>query len=259
MGFFELVTDHLQNVLGRACTLALESRHSGPMVAREDVFASGDADLGFLCSPSYLWLRQQQPASVTLVPAAPVPDDPRCKGRPVYFSEVVVRAEHEVTRFEQLAGQRFVYNDDSSLSGYFSLWKRVVDAGWDQTFFGKLECCGSHVAALEAIAGRQADAAAIDAQVLGRWSAAQPDSAARLRVLETLGPFPIQPVVIRRELAAELAIPVAEALLSLSGGELIDHGVRGFHPVDERGYEEELDLLQLPQSLPSGVRWLDRY
>ena len=103
--FFEQVGKHLADSLGRPTELTCDDRVSGPMPSREDVFAAAGADLGFLCSPSYLWLQRQRPISVSLVPAAPVPDGARAAGRPVYFSEVVVRNENPVTRLKQLAGR----------------------------------------------------------------------------------------------------------------------------------------------------------
>ncbi len=96
---FEVVTEHLQDALGRPCSLDCEDRHSGPIAARDDVFAAETVDLGFLCAPSYLWLRTRQPPSVVLIPSAPVPDDPRAEGRPVYFCEIMVRHEEPVERF----------------------------------------------------------------------------------------------------------------------------------------------------------------
>lgn len=254
---FERVTDHLQSVLGRPCSLHCESRHSGPITVRDDVFADDLADLGFLCAPSYLWLRHREPSSVVLVPAAPVSNDLRANGRPEYFCEVVVRQEDPVERFEQLAGRRFAFNDKSSLSGYFSLWKRVADAGWDGSFFGSWYDSGSHKSSIEAILEDEVDTAAIDANVMERWRASYPELVSRIRVLETLGPFPIQPVVLRAELADSLLEPIARALHSLPSAHLSGTGVQRFVPIDPRAYDEELDLLRLFELLPPGDQWLD--
>ena len=43
---------------------------SGPMHGDHDPFASRDADLGFLCSLSFLYLPEQATPSIELVPAA---------------------------------------------------------------------------------------------------------------------------------------------------------------------------------------------
>lgn len=254
---FESVTDHLQEALGRTCSLRCESRHSGPITVRDDVFADNRADLGFLCAPSYLWLRRRKPPSVALVPAAPVSDDSRAGGRPEYFCEVLVRQDDPALRFEQLAGRRFAYNDRSSLSGYFSLWKRVADAGWDGSFFGSWHDSGSHKSSIEAILDDTVDAAAVDANVLSRWCASHPELAPRIRALETLGPFPIQPVVLRAALADSMLEPVATALHSLSSTRLSGTGVQRFVSIDPLSYDEELDLLRLFELLPPGDQWLD--
>ncbi len=260
LSFFETCASHLERALRRPCELHSEARHSGPMTSHDDRFADGRVDIGFVCAPSYLWLREREQPSVALVPAAPVPGDQRAADRPVYFAEVIVRNGDTPApqRFEQLAGQRFVYNDPSSLSGYFCLWKRVVDAGWDDSFFGSLTCSGSHKSSLDAVIDGAADAAAIDANVLARWRSEHPERARRVRSLETLGPFPIQPVVVRAGLGA-LRDTIAETLLRIPETLLAPAGIRRFDAIDPMRYDDDLDLMQLPERLPSGVRWLDRY
>ena len=76
------------------------------MLAADDPFAAGEADLAFLCTPSLLWLAERQPRSAELVPASFAFDDARCAGRAVYFSELVVPRAHPAGSFEELEGGR---------------------------------------------------------------------------------------------------------------------------------------------------------
>src|SRR3954451_13555626 len=55
-----------------------------------DQFAAGEIDVGFICGLPYVELIRQQPAPVELL-AAPVLAGARYRGRPVYFSDVIVR------------------------------------------------------------------------------------------------------------------------------------------------------------------------
>ena len=54
--------------------------------------ARGEIDAGFICGLPYVNLTRQHPAPVELL-AAPVLQGERYGGRPIYFSDVIVRAD----------------------------------------------------------------------------------------------------------------------------------------------------------------------
>src|SRR5262249_44571445 len=153
------------------------------------------------------------PPSVELVEAAPVFDDPRCAGRPVYFAEVIVPRGSSARSLAELRGARWVYNDPCSLSGYFSVLARVAELGLEPEHFASATALGSHHAPLAAIARGAADVAAIDSNTL--LLARSRGLAGRVRVLESLGPYPVQPVVVRAGLDREVRRALAPALLAM--------------------------------------------
>ena len=209
-----------------------------------DPFAEGAADIGFLCSPSYLYLRERTP-SVDLVPAGFVFRNARHSGEPVYFSEVVVRKEHRARVFADLAGAVWGYNDECSLSGYFSTLQELSSLGRDDRFFRRWVRTGSHVASVRSVLDGAIDGAAIDSVALDLMLRERPAWRSRLRVLESFGPFPIQPVVIRSSLAAEWRAPIAEALLDLPGdaGALARFGLEDCVPISDEAYGAEYRAL----------------
>jgi ABC-type phosphate/phosphonate transport system substrate-binding protein len=222
---YELIARDLGEQCGVVAELSFEKRISGPLDGDDDLFARGAADVGFLCAPSFRWLNARGRA-VELLPL-PVPSDPRAEGRPVYFADVVVRAGSPARTFDDLAGARWSFNDRNSKSGWFSMLERIAPRT-PAEFFGQLVAAGSHLRSLELVAGGAADAAAIDSNVL-RASAHE-----TLRVLESWGPFPIQPAVIRAGHPAKQR--VAGALLTLHerhGDALAQHGVSRFVEGDE--------------------------
>src|SRR3712207_6605150 len=89
--FFEAIVEHVRRALGRRASLSVETRVSGPVKGGDDPLSKGEADVGFLCTPSFFWLRELERSPVELLPVAPVFGDVRTPGQPVYFSEVVVR------------------------------------------------------------------------------------------------------------------------------------------------------------------------
>jgi phosphonate transport system substrate-binding protein len=201
-GFYEMIAGDL------GVELLFEETISGPLAGDDEPFSRGEADLGFICSPSFRYLNRGQ-RLVDLLPL-PVPRDVRAAGRPVYFSDVVVRADSPVRTFDELRGQRWAYNDRNSKSGWFSMLARVTPNA-PEVFFDEILHAGSHLRSLELIAAGEADAAAIDSNVLALHRHLHPD----LRVLESWGPFPIQPVIIRTTLPPSVKARIATKLLTL--------------------------------------------
>ena len=68
------------------------------MRGAHDPFSRREADVGFMCAPSFFWFRELEDPPVELIPAAPVSEDRRC-GATVYFSEVIVCRESPVRSF----------------------------------------------------------------------------------------------------------------------------------------------------------------
>jgi len=212
---FETIARHLD------AELVFERAISGPQPGDDEPFTSGAADIGFVCAPSYRVLR----GTVELLPAL-VPLDPRAEGRPVYFADVVVKRDSEIRSFEQLKGKRWAYNDRNSRSGWFSMLER---AGSDD-YFQEAIHAGSHLQSLDAVAGGRADAAAIDSNVL----ALNPRH--DLRVLESWGPYPIQPSIIRSAIPERRKREIAAAMIAIKRDDLAPFGFAGFTPVAEAVY-----------------------
>jgi phosphonate transport system substrate-binding protein len=202
---YELIARDLAEQCGLATELAFEERISGPLAGDDDPFASGTADIGFVCAPSFRFLNRSE-RTIELLPL-PVPADPRAEGNPVYFADVVVSADSAARAFADLRGARWAYNDRNSKSGWFSMAERCAPE-LPEGFFGELIASGSHLRSLELVASGAADAAAIDSNVLRMQRHS-------LRVIDAWGPFPIQPAVIRASISDETKRRVADALLTI--------------------------------------------
>jgi ABC-type phosphate/phosphonate transport system substrate-binding protein len=202
---YELIARDLAEQCGVATDLTFEERISGPLAGDDDPFAAGAVDVGFVCSPSFRFFNRTGRA-VELLPL-PVPADHRAEGKPVYFADVVVSASSPARTFAELRGARWAYNDRNSKSGWFSMAERCAPLR-PEDFFGELIASGSHLRSLELVASGDADAAAIDSNVLRMQTHS-------LRVIESWGPFPIQPSVIRAALSDETKRNVAAALLTI--------------------------------------------
>jgi phosphonate transport system substrate-binding protein len=249
-GYFQLVAEHLRGRTGVAVALDFETSVSGP-TPETDPFASGRADIAFVCGPSYAELKAAGSA-VEILPAAPVPDDPRAEGRAVYFSDVIVRRGSAATRFEDLRGSVWAYNDQVSLSGWYAMLARLAEVSPGEqpaSFFRGLSHSGSHLRSIELVASGEADAAAIDSNALRLALRHGLALESRLRVIESWGPRPIQPLLARAGIPADLKARILATLLSMHEGgaarrSLETFGVLRFTRVEESDYA----MLQVPRT-----------
>jgi phosphonate transport system substrate-binding protein len=212
---FEALADHVQRALGQErVSLRVESRASGPQKGGECSSFAEEADVAFMCAPSFIWLRDLTPPPVELLGVLPVFDDERNQGRPAYFCDVVVRNDAPIQAFSELEGGSWAYNDACSLSGYYSLLNKLAESSADESFFDTIFCSGSHLNSIEAVLSGKADAAAIDSNVLRIRLREAPALSRRLRVIESWGPYPIQPIVVSSALDPELKQRLRAAFLT---------------------------------------------
>jgi phosphonate transport system substrate-binding protein len=184
----------------------------------------GRIDLAFICSPPVIWLG----GAVEAV-AAPVLADPRFGGKPLYASEVIVHRDSRFRSLEDLRGARWAVNEPSSWSGYWVTLDRV--GSWD--YFGEVVEAGFHERALRMVADGDVDGSAIDCHVLAVVLKSNPELAAKLRVVETLGPAPSQPVVVRASLDADVKAGIRERVLGLRDPLMKEFGVETFVPAPD--------------------------
>jgi len=194
--------------------VSFDEERSGPEPG-DDPFTDGSTDLGWICSTSYIDLatRSAEP-SVQLTGVAWVPDDPDANGRPVYFGDIITRADSGIETFDDLAGCQIGCNDEVSLSGHHAIRWAIRDQG-HSTSFAELVFTGGHHTSIDQVLSGQLDAAVVDSVVRTGRARLDPD-VADLRIVERLGPWPVQPLVARSSLDAETVDEVRRLLLEAS-------------------------------------------
>ena len=98
------------------------------------------------------------------------------------------------------------------------------------SYFGQVVEAGFHQRALRMVAEGVVDGSAIDCQVLAVELRERPELAERIRVVESLGPSPIQPVVVRSTLDTEAKAELRDQLLALRGAAMERYFVEHFVP-----------------------------
>jgi ABC-type phosphate/phosphonate transport system substrate-binding protein len=208
-----------------------------PWAERLRLLDEGGVDVAFLCGLPY----SRRLDRLELL-GAPVMAAPRYRGRPVYFTDVIVRRDSPVRSFEELRDRTWAYNDGDSNSGYVVPRDYLLALGETRGFFGEVIASGSHQQSIRLVLDGKVDASGIDSTVLELEQAQHPDVARGLRVVESIGPCPVPPVVVAARRPEALKARLREALLAmhedpdgraiLTGG-LIDR----FVPVQDADYD----------------------
>jgi phosphonate transport system substrate-binding protein len=244
---YRFLADQIAHRLGRPVQLVGGSSF--------DQFEAGDADLGVICGLPYVWLADRRPPPVEPL-AAPVLAGDRYAGRPIYFSDVIVRRDSPFSCLEELRGCSWAYNEPASHSGHTVTLYSLVQRGVRPGFFARVVEAGFHQRAIRLVAAGAVDAAAIDSQVLAIERRDHPRLADRLRIIDTFGPSTIQPVVAARRLPEQLKDGVRELLVGLgddaSARPVLAHGfIQGFTAIDDAAYDDIRTMLATIQA----ARW----
>ena len=175
--------------------------------------------------------------------AAPVLAGDRYGGRPVYYSDVIVRRDSPISCLEELRGCSWAYNEPASHSGHTVTLYSLVRMGARPGFFGRVVEAGFHQRAIRLVHTGAVDAAAIDSQVLAVELRDHPQLADRLRVIGSFGPSTIQPVVAASRLPGRLRTRSGScwsgSATTRRRGRLLDHGfIDRFSPVDDAAYDD---------------------
>jgi phosphonate transport system substrate-binding protein len=241
---YQLLADQIAHRLGRPVQL---------VVGRSfDQFEQGAADLGVICGLPYVWLADRRPPPVEPL-AAPVLAGDRYAGRPVYYSDVIVRHDSPITRLEELEGRSWAYNEPASHSGHTITLYSLIRRGIRPGFLGQVVEAGFHQRAIRLVATGAVDAAAIDSQVLAIELRDHPPLADRLRVIDAFGPSTIQPVVAANRLPDRLKDQVRDLLVTLADDPatrpVLDYGlIDRFTPVGDAAYDDIRAMLATIQA-----------
>jgi len=176
-----------------------------------ELLASGGLDTALVCTGGYLELLRRAPRSVELV-AIPV-----VKGSDTYQSLLVVAADNPAKSLADLAGRRFAFTEELSLTGRAWVLHVLAQMGRNpERFFSSSIFTGSHDRSIVAVDRGIADAAAVHSIVYEHQVTRSPSLAGRLRIVDRSPPFGMTPVVASTRLAPAAREALRRTLLGLA-------------------------------------------
>ncbi len=167
--------------------------HAFPLPVSQ-LWARPDLGCAFMCG--WPWVR----GVADLAPvAAPVPLAPRAAGRPVYWTDLVVRADSPARRLADLSSARIGYTALDSQSGFNSVRRHLSGLGAAAPRFATaVGPLTTPRRAMEAVADGAADVAPVDSFAHALLRRHLPGLASQVRIVAQTEPTPIPLLVASR-------------------------------------------------------------
>ena len=221
---------------GVACEV-IEYPAPQPLAA---LWSHSDLGCAFMCGYP---LTRASPRPVPL--AAPIPSPARYRGQPIYWSDLIVRADASFTRIEDTFGARFAFTTEESQSGYQAPRRFLAAharARGGTLFAAAVGPLLTPRGVIEAIIAGDADIGPLDSYAHDLLRHHEPALASRLRVVATTAPTPIPPLVaaagndgaaVAALRAGLLAVATADAVKAPRAALLL----QAFAPVNAADYD----------------------
>lgn len=201
---------------------------------------SGLVDIAFVCAGPYVDGKAKFGLELLAMPLV--------KGKPIYYSYIIVPADSPARRFEDLRGKVFAFADPKSNSG--KLVPTYMLSRMNETpdsFFSRFQFTYGHDKSIRAVAEKLVDGAAVDSLIWEYLASKSPELTAKTKIIAQSEPCGIPPVVVRSGLDPKLKLRLREILVSASAdpvGREILKGmmIEGFVPGDDKNYNSIRDI-----------------
>jgi len=234
---YQPLLDYMSEKLHRPIEL-VQRRTYGEI---NDLVASGGVDIAFVCTGAYVVGSQQRGMDLLVAP--------QVNGEALYYSYLIVPADSPATGLNDLRDKVFAFTDPISTTGRLYPTSLVQALGeTPETFFARTFFTYSHDKAIEAVANRVADGAAVDSLVYDFAVTRDPSLAQKVRIIHRSPPFGTPPVVVTPSIRPQLRAELQDLLLGLPDtpqgrAALAAIGVDRFVPVTDRDYDSVRQLV----------------
>lgn len=238
IGIYDEIFKYLAAKLNRKITFISGFSYS----TINQMLDKGMVDVGFICGLPYVLKHDITHPAVQLI-AAPVMADAKYDNKPQYFSYLITHKDNKAKKFTDTRGQRFVYNDEISNSGYNMPRAYMISLGETKGFFSKVIRSGSHEESIRLVATKEADVSAVDSLVYEYELKQNPEYVRNTKIIKVLGPAGIPPIVVSTKVSAEVKKEIQKALLNMqndTAGKLILKKalIRRFMAVSDKNYDD---------------------
>ena len=210
---YQPLEDYLKKELGREVELSVPTTYNAVVEA----MVSGELDLAYFGGLTYVQARQRADVHPLFTEV-----NPRT-GTTKYRSVIIVPADSDVRKVEELEGRDFAFGSVSSTSG--SLYPSVMlkQAGVDyRTDLGEVIYTGGHDTTAQAVANGRVAAGGLEDRILYDLREEGIIEKGKVRVIEESDPIEGYPWVVRDDLADKDEQALTDAYLNIEDPELLD-------------------------------------
>ena len=210
---YQPLEDYLKKELGREVELSVPTTYNAVVEA----MVSGELDLAYFGGLTYVQARQRADVHPLFTEV-----NPRT-GTTKYRSVIIVPADSDIEKVEDLEGRDFAFGSVSSTSG--SLYPSIMlnQAGIDyRTDLGEVVYTGGHDTTAQAVANGRVAAGGLEDRILYGLQEDGIIGKDKVRVIEESDPIEGYPWVVRDALSEEDEQALTDAFLGIEDPKLLD-------------------------------------
>ena len=195
-------------------------------------------DVALIGNRSYVELRESGDMELLGVP--------QIKGQTEHHSYIIVPAESNVYRLEDLKGEKFIFTDPLSFPGKLYVLYRLAQVGeTPDTFFSDYIYSYSHDSSIIAVAEKWVQAAAVDSLIYDNLMEKNSELREKIRIIGSSPPVGNPPLVISTKIQPELRQKIKDTFLFMhldpeGQKALAEMGVERF----VSGQDEDYDIIR---------------
>lgn len=160
------------------------------------LLSNGDVDIAFMSTGAYSSYRGMNEIELLVMA--------EYGGNTMYHAEVIVHKDSNFFNILDLQGKVFTFTDPLSFSGHMVIEDYLHKHNASpETFFKRYFYTYSHDRSLWAVANKVADGASVDSQILEYAKIRTPEVFDKVRIIDTMGPAPTGPVVVKKNMNQE--------------------------------------------------------
>lgn len=234
--YYQRLKEYIEKKLGQPVQMV----DRGNYTEMNRLLETGGVDMAFVCAGPYVEGNEKFGMELLAMPLV--------KGKPVYYSYIIVPKDNPARRFEDLRGKVFAFTDPQSNSGKLVptyMLSRMNET--PESFFSRFQFTYGHDVSIRAVAEKLVDGAAVDSLIWEYAAMKTPALTEKTKIIAKSEPYGIPPVVVRPGLDPQLKLRIKEILISASSdvtgreilkGMMIDR----FVPGDDANYNSIRDM-----------------
>ncbi len=210
---YQPLEDYLKKELGREVELSVPTTYNAVVEA----MVSGELDLAYFGGLTYVQARQRADVHPLFTEV-----NPRT-GTTKYRSVIIVPADSDIEKVEELEGKDFAFGSVSSPSGSLSPSIMLNQAGIDyRTDLGEVVYTGGHDTTAQAVANGRVAAGGLEDRILYDLQEEGIIEKDKVRVIEESEPIEGYPWVVRDALSDKDEQALTDAFLGIEDPKLLD-------------------------------------